>query len=244
MRSTAGSCAAARITASMCRRPDFRIDVEPVGAHHHRSPTSPRARSRDSSPVRHRRQPDVGVEADLMAGVAGQHRAAARLRHVADQQAGQPAPCGALAASRSSSATRSGWPQLRLRDSRITCQVSPLIGSAFAAGDAALGIEADRARRQLPPASACGRTIPWRRAWDRSDWRAAAAAWDRRCPCPAPAPGGSCDGSDISRRVENQARVHRITLSAKTSTEFMARAKSRPAGSPAPRFYEFPCAAD
>ena len=45
---------------------------------------------------------------------------------------GQPASLRALAASRSTSATRSGWPQLRLRDSRITCQVSPLIGSASA----------------------------------------------------------------------------------------------------------------
>ena len=37
--------------------------------------------------VRHFGQPDVGVETDLVAGVAGQHRPATRLRHVADQQA-------------------------------------------------------------------------------------------------------------------------------------------------------------
>ena len=41
--------------------------------------------------VGHGREPDVGVEADLMAGMAGEHRAAARLRHVADQE---PAPAG------------------------------------------------------------------------------------------------------------------------------------------------------
>ena len=34
------------------------------------------------------REPDVGVESDLMAGVAGDHRTAARLRHVADEEAG------------------------------------------------------------------------------------------------------------------------------------------------------------
>ena len=51
------------------------------------SPTSPRARARQSAAVRHRRQPDVGVEADLMRGVAGQHRPAARLRDVADEEA-------------------------------------------------------------------------------------------------------------------------------------------------------------
>ena len=37
-------------------------------------------------PARHRVQPDVGVEADLVRGMASQHRAAARLRDVADQQ--------------------------------------------------------------------------------------------------------------------------------------------------------------
>ena len=41
--------------------------------------------------VGHRRQPDVGVEADLVRGVAGQHRAAARLRNVADENAGPDA---------------------------------------------------------------------------------------------------------------------------------------------------------
>jgi hypothetical protein len=36
--------------------------------------------------VRHRRKPDIDVEADLMAGVIGQHRPTARLRHVANQE--------------------------------------------------------------------------------------------------------------------------------------------------------------
>jgi len=46
---------------------------------------------RDKS-VRHRRQPDVGIEPDLVAGMAGEHRTATRLRHVADQDSGQPRP--------------------------------------------------------------------------------------------------------------------------------------------------------
>ncbi len=37
--------------------------------------------------VGHRRQPDVGIEADLMTGMPGDHRPAARLRHVAHQEA-------------------------------------------------------------------------------------------------------------------------------------------------------------
>ena len=38
--------------------------------------------------VRHRPEPDVGVDAGLVRGVATEHRAAARLRHVADENAG------------------------------------------------------------------------------------------------------------------------------------------------------------
>ena len=92
---------------------------------------SSRSRARELA-VGHRREPDVGVEADLMAGVAGEHRAAARLRHVADQE---PAPAELrrlVGTAARGIAPASGWPQLRLRDSRITCQVLPLIGSALA----------------------------------------------------------------------------------------------------------------
>ena len=37
--------------------------------------------------VGHRRQPDIGIEPDLVRGMPGQHRAAARLRDIADQEA-------------------------------------------------------------------------------------------------------------------------------------------------------------
>ena len=66
-----------------------------------------------------------------MAGVAGEHRAAARLRQVADQEPA-PANLGRLVGEPLEEAHQVGWPQLRLRDSRITCQVLPLIGSALA----------------------------------------------------------------------------------------------------------------
>jgi hypothetical protein len=39
---------------------------------------------------------------------------------------------GTLLAKRSRKLIRFGWPQLRLRDSRITCQVLPVTGSATA----------------------------------------------------------------------------------------------------------------
>ncbi len=76
----------------MARREDFRIDVEPVVAHHHDGGHFLALFARQSM-IRHRRQPDVGVEPDLVAGVAGQRRTAARLPDVADQYAG---PAGVL----------------------------------------------------------------------------------------------------------------------------------------------------
>src|SRR4051794_2985350 len=67
-------------------RPDFGIDILFVLRHHvgcrHLLALLPREWR-----LRHRREPDVGVEADLMTGVAGEHWPATRLRHVADQQA-------------------------------------------------------------------------------------------------------------------------------------------------------------
>ena len=37
--------------------------------------------------IRHRREPDIGIQSYLMASMAGDHGTAARLRHVADQEA-------------------------------------------------------------------------------------------------------------------------------------------------------------
>src|SRR5258706_3922531 len=70
----------------LARRPDRRVDGKVVGPEH--------GSCREviallvAEPVaRHRREPDVGIEPDLMTRVAGQHRAAARLGHIADQEA-------------------------------------------------------------------------------------------------------------------------------------------------------------
>ena len=45
---------------------------------------------------------------------------------------GQPLTAGTCVAKRSRKAIRAGLPQLRLRDTRITCQAGPLIGRASA----------------------------------------------------------------------------------------------------------------
>ena len=76
---------------------------------------------------------------------------------------GQPLICGTFARASAGRRPGAGWPHMRLRDRRITCQVSPSIGQSHGAGDAALGVAADRLRRQgrrgldAPEQLACGR---------------------------------------------------------------------------------------
>ncbi len=129
------------------RRPDLRIDVLPVvgdhvGRHHLLALLA------GQLAVRHRREPDVGVEPDLMAPVAGQHRAAARLRHVADQQAVAPADLRRLVGE-----ALEEFDQVRMAPVAVARQPHHLPGLAVdrqrdAAGEAAVGVVADRARRE------------------------------------------------------------------------------------------------
>ena len=120
-------------SAMCCRRPDERVDVEPVRTHHVRSPTSPRARSAQS------RRSGIGVSqisasrpiwCEAWPVIIGPPRGCAMSP---TRRPGQPLICGTLLAraARGSRSAR-GWPQLRLRDRRITCQVSPSTGSAVA----------------------------------------------------------------------------------------------------------------
>src|SRR6266481_7712351 len=71
----------------MSGREHLRINIEPVVAHHHDRRHLLTVFPRQHA-IRHRRQPDVGVESDLMAGMAAQRRPAARLADVADQYSG------------------------------------------------------------------------------------------------------------------------------------------------------------
>ena len=177
MRSTFGSSAARLDHGEMAGRPDLRIDVLLVGGDHvgRGHLLALLARERRS---RHRGEPDVGIEPDLVAAVAGEHRPAARLRHVADQQAG---PVRHLRHLRGEPLHERD--QLRMAPVAVARQPHHLPGPAVdrqrdAAGEAALGIEADRARLHVGRAPACGRTIPWRGFSDRPGWRAAAAVSD------------------------------------------------------------------
>lgn len=67
------------------RRPSGRIHIEPVVAHHvrgrHLLPLAPR-----KAAVGHGSEPDIRIQADLVRGMARDHRSAARLRNVADEK--------------------------------------------------------------------------------------------------------------------------------------------------------------
>ena len=66
------------------RRPHIWIDGKRILQHGCRGDVLTLLRGEGA--IRHRREPNIGVESDLMAGMAGQHRSAARLRHVADEK--------------------------------------------------------------------------------------------------------------------------------------------------------------
>ncbi len=98
-------------------------------------------------PIGHRGQPDVGIEPDLVAGVSGQHRTTARLRHVADHQP-RPAELRALGGQ-----ALQHVHQVWVSPVSIARQPHHLPGLAvdrqrLGAGETALGIESDDARRE------------------------------------------------------------------------------------------------
>src|ERR1700736_1132238 len=80
----------------MIRRPFRRIDVKPVWPHHVDRRHFLTLQARQVA-VWHRREPNIGVETDLMRAVPREHRPAAWLRHVADENSrpmadGRPFP--------------------------------------------------------------------------------------------------------------------------------------------------------
>ena len=67
-----------------------------------------------------------------MARMPRRHRAATRLRDVADEQPGPAVLFLDSVASRSTSEIKMGWPHMRLRESRMTCQAGPSMARDFA----------------------------------------------------------------------------------------------------------------
>ena len=133
------------MSAVCCRRPDRRIDVALVGTHHvdRRHLLALRRgsiRGSASASARYRRRARAG---GWHGRSASGRRAPAPCRRPASPASRPSAPCSA---KRSRNFTRSGWPQLRLRDSRMTCQLAPLTGRAMPPARQPRGIETDGAR--------------------------------------------------------------------------------------------------
>ena len=185
MRSTAGSSAATRISSVCACVQTFGIDVEPVVSHRHGGRHEFALFARKLA-IGHRREPDVGIEPDLMAGVAGQHRAAARLRHVADQKA---VPSDLLGLVRQS---LEKCDQLRMAPIAIARQPHDLPGRAVdrQRDGARKAAAANRSRSNAASpgrAWSCARTIPAPASTNR-DVRAAARSCPRPCRDLAPGP--------------------------------------------------------
>jgi hypothetical protein len=96
--------------------------------------------------VGHWRQPDVCVEADLVRGMAGQHRTAARLRNVAHQKAGPAIGRGVARQFLDQRDHRRMAPAAVARRPHHF-PFRAVQGYGDAAGKAALGIKTDRLRR-------------------------------------------------------------------------------------------------
>ena len=162
IRSTAGSKAARRISAiwASVNRSGSAVRV-PCTQHRGR-----RDRFRSfvggQRPVRHRRQPEIDVEPDLMRGVAGAHRPAARLGHIAYQET-RPAvgPC-ARQPSRSMNAISSGCPQTAVARQPHRLPGRTVDRQCRAAGETTFGVAADDGGPSQPArAWRRHRTAPW-----------------------------------------------------------------------------------
>jgi len=187
----------------MAGRKHLWIDVEPVVAHHHDSrhllahrcatsagPASAVSQMSASSPT-------------LMAGVAGEHRSAARLRHVADQDA---RPAGLLVRLRRQplhQCDQVGMAPVAVARQPHHLPVAAIDRQTFGAGDAALGIEADHPCRHRRRQHLAARTTPWRDFWIVGiGERAAAVLWSTvplSCASAAEAP----TTAGIRRRIKS-----------------------------------------
>ncbi len=123
---------------------DGGIDGERILQHRHRGHILSLLRGQDA--VRHGGEPDIGVEPDLMAGMAGQHRTAARLRHVSDKET-RPAVERAGVARQPLQIIEElrGAPIAVAREPHHL-PVGAVDGKRDGTGEAALGVGADRAR--------------------------------------------------------------------------------------------------
>ena len=175
------------------------IDGERILQHRYRGHVLALLRGQDA--VGHGGEPDIGVEPHLMAGMAGQHRPAARLRHVADKQ-----PRPAVERARVAREPLEIIEELRGAPIAVAREphdlpVGAVDGERDTAGETAFGVGADRARGEGSRASSPRRTarapeaawagLSWAPAWRRASleqaslqpsWRGRSSPARRRPP--------------------------------------------------------------
>ncbi len=124
--------------------PDVRIDR--LVALQHRSGGHVLALALGQAPVRHRREPDVGIEAHLVAGVAARHRAAAGLGQIAHEQAGPAVLLLGFRREALDQIDQLGMAPVAIARQAHRLPRGPVDRERLATGKTALGVEADRAR--------------------------------------------------------------------------------------------------
>ena len=205
--------------ARLTRRPMRGIDGEPVLAHHvdRRHFLAFAAAQRV---VRHRRQPHVGVEADLMRSVAGQHRPAARLRNVADENARPNAFAGRLARKAFEEGDHRGMAPIAIARQAHHLPSLAVDRQRLGARQTAARIEADRARlhlgrRHRAAENLLGRQFRIGGIGERGQGRGLEGAFvlRQRAPAGAAERGGEARQSEKGPSHRSLPRLHRDPIS-------------------------------
>ena len=195
----------------MRRRPGARLYIEPIGTHHHDSRHLLALVARQL-PGRHRRQPDVGVQSHLMAGMPGKHWSAARLRHVADQYARPARILACLRGQPFDQCDHIGMGPVTIARQPHHLPIVAVDRQSLRARDAAMGIEPvhacrHRRRQHLAAEQFLGGDFGIVGVGERRQrFRVDRALVLRPRAC------GVDGGHYGDERDQNQARVHRITL--------------------------------
>ena len=146
MRSTLAVGGGALQHASVRVGPHLRIDRLPIGRHHG-SGRQILPLPLGQAPVGHRHEPDVGIEPDLVAGMAAQHRPAAGLGKVADQQARPAVVLARLDGQLLHQRDEVGMAPVAVARQAHGLPRGAVDGERLGAREASLGVEADRASR-------------------------------------------------------------------------------------------------
>ena len=170
----------------MRMRPQLRIDIAPIFGHHNRGQVKFALLVRGFV-VRRGREPDVDIEPDLMAGVSGEHRTTARLRHVADANTVPACLFGAVPEP-FDEGNEAWMAPVAIARHPHDLPTRPVDRQLRRTGDTAVVVGADRPRRARAAAWSSGQTAPAPASRAHRDGRVAAMAPGGAFPGPALAP--------------------------------------------------------